>query len=131
MQNSQAEILALSDQKWRWMSERDVAALEDLFHEDAVFVHMGATFVKAQELEIIRSGEIQYKAIDLHEVSVPFLDETIAILLNRLDLVAVVGEDEVTNPFVVTEVYVDNGGRWALASMSFTRLITPEARCST
>jgi hypothetical protein len=124
MQTSPAEIIDLSSQKWRWMSERDVVALDDLFHEDAVFVHMGATFVKAQELEIIRSGEIQYKTVDLHEVSVPFLDETTAILLNRLDLVAVVGGNEVTNPFVVTEVYVDKGGRWALASMSFTRLLT-------
>ncbi len=119
-----AEIVELSAQKWRWMSERDVVALEGLFHADAVFVHMGATFVKAQELEIIRSGEIEYKTVDIHEVSVPFHDETTAILLNRLDLVAVVGGNEVTNPFVVTEVYVDSGGRWALASMSFTRLLT-------
>lgn len=125
MRSSPAEIVALSGQKWRWMSERDVVALDDLFHEDAVFVHMGATFVKAQELEIIRTGEIQYKTIDLHEVSAPFLDESTAILLNTLDLVAVVGGSEVTNPFVVTEVYVDSGGRWALASMSFTRLLTP------
>jgi hypothetical protein len=36
----------------------------------------------------------------------------------------VVGGNEVTNPFVVTEVYVDYGGGWALASMSFTRLVT-------
>ncbi len=124
MTSSPAEIIELSAQKWRWMSERDVVALDDLFHENAVFVHMGATFVKAQELEIIRGGEIQYKAVDVHEVSVPFNGETTAILLNRLDLVAVVGGNEVTNPFVVTEVYVDSGGRWALASMSFTRLLT-------
>ena len=125
MPTSPAEIIELSARKWRWMSERNVVALEGLFHHDAVFVHMGATFVKAQELEIIRSGEIQYKTVDLQEVSVPFLDEKTAILLNKLDLVAVVGGNEVTNPFVVTEVYVDNGGRWALASMSFTRLLTP------
>ena len=31
---------------------------------------------------------------------------TTAILLNRIRLVAVVGGDEVINPFVVTEVYV-------------------------
>ena len=37
---------------------------------------------------------------------------------------AVVGGDLVTNPFVVTEVYVLDHDGWALASMSFTRLIT-------
>jgi len=48
-----------------------------------------------------------------------------AILLNKLELVAVVGGNEVTNPFVVTEVYVADDHRWALASMSFTRLLAP------
>ena len=33
------DIIDLSRQKWQWMSERDVAALDALFHADAVFVH--------------------------------------------------------------------------------------------
>ena len=36
-----------------------------------------------------------------------------------------VGGNEVTNPFVVTEVFVPQGGKWTLASLSFTRLLTP------
>jgi hypothetical protein len=43
------------------------------------------------------------------------------------DLLAVVGGNEVTNPFMVTEVYVQENG-WKLASLSFTRLLTPEER---
>ena len=35
------------------------------------------------------------------------------------------GGNEVINPFVVTEVYVRRGGAWTLASLSFTRLLTP------
>jgi len=50
---------------------------------------------------------------------------TTAILLNRIRLIAVVGGNEVTNPFMVTEVYVQQGGAWRLASLSFTRLLTP------
>ena len=38
-------------------------------------------------------------------------------------IVAVVGGNEVINPFVVTEVYVQQGEEWKLASMSFTRLL--------
>ena len=49
---------------------------------------------------------------------------TTAILLNRIRLVAVVGGNEVTNPFVVTEVYVHQNGAWKLGSLSFTRLLT-------
>lgn len=124
MQTTPAELIELSSQKWRWMSERNVGELDQLFHEDAVFVHMGATFAKDQELEIIRTGGIEYQSVDVQEVSVPHFSRTTAILLNKLELVAVVGGNEVTNPFVVTEVYVDKEGRWALASLSFTRLLT-------
>lgn len=51
-----------------------------------------------------------------------------AIVLNRIRLDAVVGGNEVSNPFVVTEVYVRENGKWKLGSISFTRLLTPEAR---
>jgi hypothetical protein len=49
---------------------------------------------------------------------------TTAILLNRIQLVAIVGGNEVTSPIVVTEVYVTEGGARKLASLSFTRLLT-------
>ena len=57
-------------------------------------------------------------------MSVRFIGAT-AILLNKIRLVAVVGGNEVVNPFVVTEVYVQQGGAWKLGSLSFTRLLGP------
>ena len=125
MQNVKSEeVINLSKEKWRWMSVRKVDALDALFHEEAVFVHMGATMSKEQELEVIRSGGIHYKDVDIQETSVRFIGAT-AILLNKIRLVAVVGGNEVTNPFVVTEVYVQQSGTWTLASLSFTRLLPP------
>jgi Domain of unknown function (DUF4440) len=122
--NAEQELINLSKEKWQWMSERKVDSLDALLHEEAVFVHMGATMSKTQELEVIRSGVIQYKTVEIQEASVRFIDKT-AILLNKIRLVAVVGGNEVTNPFVVTEVYVKQNGAWKLASLSFTRLLTP------
>lgn len=122
--NAQQELLELSRQKWHWMSERDVDALASLFHDDAVFVHMSRTMTREQELEVIRTGGIHYKHAEIHEASVPFMGEMTAILLNRIQLDAVVGGNEVTNPFVVTEVYVREEDAWKLASLSFTRLVT-------
>lgn len=119
---AQQDVIDLSREKWRWMSERNVEALSALFHEDAVFVHMGGTMSRSRELEVIKSGGIHYKQADIQEVSVKIIGTT-AILLNRIRLVAVVGGNEVTNPFVVTEVYVQQGGAWKLASLSFTRLL--------
>ena len=121
--NSEQELTNLSKQKWQWMSERNVDSLGALFHEKAVFVHMGATMSKKQEIDVIRSGAIQYKNVEIQEVSVQIIGQT-AILLNKIRLVAVVGGNEVMNPFVVTEVYVQQSGTWKLASLSFTRLLT-------
>jgi hypothetical protein len=127
MQNvkSEQEVINLSKEKWRWMSEREVDTLDALFHERAVFVHMGGSWGKAQELDIIKSGGIHYKQADIHEVSVAVIGAT-AILLNRITLLAVVGGNEVTNLFMVTEVYVQQDGSWKLASLSFTKLLVPE-----
>jgi hypothetical protein len=123
--NLEQEVINLSKEKWRWMSERKIDFLAALFHEEAVFVHMGATMSREQELDVIKSGGIHYKKADIHEVSVKIIGTT-AILLNRITLLAVVGGNEVTNPFVVTEVYVQQEDSWKLASLSFTRLLTPE-----
>lgn len=120
---TEQELIELSKQKWQWMAERKVDSLDALFHDKAVFVHMGATMSKKQELDVIKSGGIQYKSTEIQETSVQIIDKT-AILLNKIRLTAVVGGNEVINPFVVTEVYVKQSGSWKLASLSFTRLMT-------
>ncbi|CAM4025938.1 nuclear transport factor 2 family protein [Lederbergia lenta] len=117
-------IIDLSKNKWDWMRERRLEELSNLFHEKAVFVHMGATFSKNEELDVLKSGSILYKNADIQETSVQIIGST-AILLNKIRLVAVVGGNEVTNPFVVTEVYVLQEDQWKLGSMSFTKLLVP------
>ena len=119
------EVINLSKEKWNWMSERNIDILNALFHEKSVFVHMGGSWGKEREMEIIKSGGIHYKKADIHEVSVNIIDNT-AVLLNRITLLAVVGGNEVTNPFMVTEVYVQQDGSWKLASLSFTKLLVQE-----
>ncbi|MBN1596865.1 MAG: nuclear transport factor 2 family protein [Bacteroidales bacterium] len=125
-QNTDAEneIINLSKEKWQWMADKNADTLNYLFHEKAMFVHMGGSWGTEQELGIIKSGGIWYKKADIHEVSVNIIDNT-AILLNRITLLAEVGGNEVTNPFEVTEVYIKQGESWKLGSLSFTRLMTP------
>jgi hypothetical protein len=122
--SKEQEIISLSKEKWKWMSERNIDKLENLFEEKAVFVHMGGTMSRQQEIDVIKSGGIHYKKADIHDVSVNIIGNT-AICLNRITLLAVVGGNEVTNPFVVTEVYVQVNSEWKLAALSFTRLLTP------
>jgi hypothetical protein len=119
------EIISLSKQKWLWMAERNVDSLNKLFDEKAVFVHMGGTMNKEHELGLIKAGTIQYKQADIQETTVQFVSNT-AILLNKIRLTAIVGGNEVINPFVVTEVFVKQNNTWTLGSMSFTKLLVPE-----
>ncbi|CAM5525461.1 hypothetical protein SSCI18S_03968 [Sphingobium scionense] len=120
---AEQELIALSRQKWDWMAQRDVARLGALFDDQAVFVHMGGTMTKAAELDVIRSGKIQYKHAQIRTVSVRVINAT-AILLSDIRLTAIVGGREVVNPFMVTETYVRDNGRWKLGALSFTRLLT-------
>ena len=115
-------LLDLSKQKWTWMAEKNVDALGGLFHEKSMFTHMGGSWPRKQELEIIKSGGIHYKKADIQEASVRVIGTT-AIVMNRIRLLAVVGGNEVTNPFMVTEVYVQEDGKWKLAQLSFSRLL--------
>lgn len=115
------EVLTLSSNLWKWMADKNADQLEALFHDNAMFVHMGGAWGKKQEVGIIRSGMIHYKHADIKDTSVRFADNT-AIVLTDMNLLAVVGGNEVTNHFMVTEVYANINGEWKLASLSFTKL---------
>lgn len=122
---AEQEIIQLSKQKWQWMADKNVDRLATLFDDKSVFVHMGGSWGKTQEINIIKSGGIHYKKADIHEVSVNIIGNT-AILLSKITLLAVVGGNEVTNPFIVTEVYIKDNDGLKLGSLSFTKLMTPE-----
>jgi len=115
------EILDLSKTKWTWMSDKNVDSLDGLFAENSVFVHMGGSWGKKQELDTIKNGRIWYKKAEIYSASVNVFGNT-AILLNDIDLVATVGGNEVTNPFMVTEVYFKEDGKWKMGSLTFSHL---------
>jgi len=121
---SEQQVLQLSKDKWRWMADKKVDSLATLFDEKSVFVHMGGSWGKDQELNTIKGGGIWYKKAEVYGASVNMVGNT-AILLNDIDLVAVVGGNEVINPFMVTEVYINQGGNWKLGSLTFSRLMRP------
>ncbi len=122
--STEQEITKLSKNKWRWMADKKVDSLAALFDEKAVFVHMGGSWGKEQEISVIKSGGIHYKKAEVYSVTVNVIGNT-AILMNDIDLVAVVGGNEVVNPFMVTEVYVNENGNWKMGSLSFSRLMRP------
>lgn len=115
-------IVDLSNSKWDWMAEKNVEKLAELFHENSQFVHMGGYWGKTEELNTIRTGGIWYKKAEIHDVQVRFAAGT-AIVYSRIHLNSVVGGNAVRFPFIVTEVYVMENGRWQLSVLAFTRTL--------
>jgi hypothetical protein len=118
------EVKTLSKQKWQWMADKNVDSLNLLFDDKSMFVHMGGSWGKTQELNVIKGGGIHYKKAGVYSVIINIIGNT-AILLNDIDLIAVVGGNEVTNPFMVTEVYVNENGKWKMGSLTFSKLSRP------
>ena len=122
--NSEETIKQLSKDKWQWMANKDADKLADLFDEKCEFVHMGGTWGKTREVDIIKAGFIWYKQAEVYSTNVKFYGNT-AILLSDIDLVAQVGGNVVTNPFMVTEVYVLENNTWKMAQLTFSHLSRP------
>lgn len=116
------EVINLSKQKWQWMADKNVDSLTVLFDDKSMFVHMGGSWGKQPELNTIKSGGIWYKKAEVYSVIVNIIGNT-AILLNDIDLEAVVGGNTVTNPFMVTEVYIKEKGKWKMGSLTFSHLL--------
>lgn len=124
------EVINLSKAKWLWMSGKKVDTLASLFHDKSMFVHMGGSWGKERELYVIKSGGIWYKDATVNTSSVNIIGNT-AILLNDIDLLAEVGGNQVTNPFMVTEVYIKENGKWKMGSLTFSRLTRPVKKTNT
>jgi len=118
------ELLDLSKTKWALMANKNVDELNGLFDEKCVFVHMGGSWGKTQELNTIKNGFIWYKKADVYGASVNIFGN-MAILLNDIDLLAVVGGNEVVHAFMVTEVYIKEDGKWKMGSLTFSTLLRP------
>lgn len=117
---SEQEIIDISNNKWQWMSEKDVENLANLFHDTAQFVHMGGYWGKEQEINTIKEGHIWYKKAEIHDQKVKFTENT-ATVYSIIHLNSEVGGNAVRFPFIVTEVYVKEAGKWQLAVLAFTR----------
>lgn len=117
---SSQDVLQLSKDKWQWMADKNVEKLAPLFHEDARFVHMGGTWGKAKELEIIKSGSIWYKKADIQDTLVKHYSNGVYIVWSRITLLANVGGNDVTNQFTVTEIYQSVGRNLQLLDLTFS-----------
>src|SRR5699024_682729 len=120
-ERSMEKVVEISDKIWKAIQKEETDVLIELVHPEAMFVHMGITLSRDDEINVIKERGIVYKEIDFQEKTIKEM-ESVVILLNKLKLTCVVNGEEVTNHFVVTELYTKDGETLKLASLSYTRI---------
>ena len=94
----------------RWRSDGTLDTIHDRFDKGQ---GLGALAKQLGEGSV--TGQVQVLQNNLQKL---FGDT--AILLTEIDLVAVVGGNEVVNAFMVTEVYIKDNATWKMGSLSFS-----------
>ena len=116
------DFAALSQQIWDLMAAKDADSLKDIFHPNAMFVHMGGYWDCAQELETIRQGWLHYKHAEVYGADVKQINEDNWAVYSTIKLDAALGSPDniVTTPFFVTQTYTRENGKWWMTAMVFT-----------
>ena len=83
---SEAELIRLEDRRYEAMLAHDVAALRDIFADDAVYTHSnGVVDDKDAYLKAFSSGEFIYRTIERFEEKVRLLGDA-AVVTGRIRL---------------------------------------------
>ena len=100
----------LSQRIWDLMAAKDADALREIFHPNAMFVHMGGYWDCAQELATIGGGFIHYKHAEVYGVDVKQINEDNWAVYSTIKLDATLGggDNVVTTPFFVTQTLTLN-----------------------
>lgn len=114
-------IQGISEQIWAAKQANDMTAVAGFIADNACFVHMGITFDKTGELEVFNEKIFLFKAVDVAEEYVEDYGST-AIIFKKMILTAVIGGNEVQNPFVLSEVFTKTEAGWKLAAETYTRI---------
>ncbi|MDR2834379.1 MAG: nuclear transport factor 2 family protein, partial [Streptococcaceae bacterium] len=96
------KVVEISRNIWQAMKEVDEATLINLVHENAEFVHMTRTLDRTAEIGVMKAKNIIVEDVTFIEHTVRAFGDT-QIILNRLDLHAIVRGNVAVNSFVVTE----------------------------
>ena len=115
------KVLEVSRKIWDALAKDDTAVLKQYIHEDALFVHMGVTLKRDDEIDYMQKGIIVPQNVDFEESTVKDFGSAI-VVLNKVKVTALVHGKEAINPFVVTEVYQNHKGELQLISWAYTKI---------
>jgi hypothetical protein len=117
-----AEVLALHRQKFAWMEQVQTDSLALLLDERVAYIHSnGWNESKDEVLENLRSGKLAYRQVEVLEEAARCYEASAIVTGKGLFSVALEGRP-LEIKLYYTEVYVQQGTAWRLASRHACRI---------
>ena len=108
------QVITLHQEKFEWMIEKDMEALEKVLAEDVVYIHSnGWVEYKPDILENIQSGRLEYRQVDIREQSVQ-LYGSVAIVKGLAEFYVALEGSPLRLDLLYTETYHFSEGKWVL-----------------
>jgi hypothetical protein len=115
-------ILDLSKKKFQWMITMKYDSLEPVLDDRMIFIHSnGWSERKTEFIEDIKSGKLRYTAINVLEASVRLYPGS-AVVIGRGKFNVKLDGKDLEFDLKYTEFYVQENGKWLLASRHANRL---------
>jgi ketosteroid isomerase-like protein len=114
-------VLALEAERGRAMVAGDLAALDRIFADDAIYTHSnGRSETKREFIDAIRSGGRRYVRMTGRDLRLRRADGAV-VVTGRADGEVVAGGATIPLALVYTAVYAESGGRWRLLAYESTK----------
>jgi ketosteroid isomerase-like protein len=125
VQDVAEEVKQVEQRRVQALTSRDYAALEKLLGDDLTYTHSNGRFeTKAQLLESLRSGNLEYRLMQHADVQVRSYGDT-AVMTGRSRLKVISKAHHLEVPIRFTLVYVKRAGEWQLVAWQSAPLQNP------
>ena len=116
------QIESLSDQGREAALKGDASFLEANTTDDYTAIgNMGNIMSKSDAIQMRKSGDVKYSAIDVSDKKVRVYGNT-AVLTATADLKGTIKDHDISGKYRIAQVWVKQGGKWKIANMQSTKV---------
>jgi steroid delta-isomerase-like uncharacterized protein len=120
--DAEKEVLLVQADRFRAMTENDIAALESILSDNLVYTHTtGKIETKAEFLSALKTHSVAYHSIDPMDVIVRIYDNT-AVITGAAVMKVSSGANSFGFSLRFLEVYENSEGSWQLIAWQSTRV---------
>jgi uncharacterized protein (TIGR02246 family) len=124
-ENVEKQVKALTDQFTQAFEKGDTAFMDKYFADNYTGIHSdGKVSTKAQEIENVKSGNLKWATVDLHDRKIRVYGDT-ALVIGLSSSTGTVGGKPYNGDFRTTQTWVKQKGNWMVVAFQSTRVATP------